>query len=250
MTEFNFLHKKQSGGSGQFARVIGYIEPIEEEETEEEEEIKPEEVDPNDINAMAKLKNEMRKKKRQSKGGIGSITFENHIIGNTIPPEFIAAIEKGIQEGAEKGPLVAAPIVNVRFVVTDGAAHAVDSNEMAFRTAAKGALREAIQKSSPYILEPIMKVQVTAPDDCQGAVVGSLNRRRGNILECHSNEGYSVIDAEVPLNEMFGYSTDLRATTQAKGEFTMEFVRHSRMGRMDQEKAIKEYQELLKSRQK
>jgi len=249
-TEFNYLHKKQSGGSGQFARVVGFIEPIEEEEVEEEaaEAEAQEEIDPNDMNAVAKRKIEERKKRRQNKG-TGSIVFDNRIIGNAIPPEFIAAVEKGLQEGSEKGVLLGAPILNVRFVLTDGQAHTVDSNELAFRTATKGALRESLTKSAPFVLEPIMAVSVTVPDECQGAVVGGINRRRGTIMETQSRDGISIIYAEVPLSEMFGYSTDLRATTQAKGEFTMEFLRYSKMNRSDQEKIIKEYQESLKKKQ-
>jgi len=245
-TEFNYLHKKQSGGSGQFARVIGFIEPVDPEaeaEAEAAEELSNQgAIDANDENALAKKKAAERKKKKAAKGS-GTILFENRIIGNAIPPEFIAAIEKGVQEASEKGILLGSPLMNIRFVLTDGQAHTVDSNELAFRTATKGAIREALQKSGAYLLEPIMKVQVTVPDEYQGSVVGGINRRRGTILESQSREGLSVIDAEVPLSEMFGYSSDLRAATQAKGEFTMEFLRHSKMTRGDQEKVIKEYQE-------
>ena len=242
LVEFNYTHKKQTGGAGQYAKVIGYIEPIEEDELEENNE--PAVIDESDVNALAKQKIEAKKKKKAEKSA-GSIQFENKIIGNAIPPEFIAAIEKGVQEGSEKGGLVGAPLVNMRFVLTDGQAHVVDSNELAFRTATKGALRESLQSSQPYLLEPIMKVQVTVPDEYQGSVVGGINRRRGNILETVSRDGFSVIDCEVPLSEMFGYSTDLRASTQAKGEFTMEFLRHAKMPRNEQDKAIKDYQETV-----
>jgi elongation factor G len=242
-TEFNYLHKKQSGGSGQFARVIGYIEPIDPDELAKEEQTEEEAaIDPNDVNAMAKKKIEERKRRKMTKG-TGAILFENKIIGNAIPPEFIAAVEKGVQEASEKGILLGAPVQNVRFVLTDGQAHTVDSNELAFRTATKGALREAMLKSNPYLLEPIMAVSVTVPDECQGAVVGGINRRRGTILETQARDGFSIIDAEVPLAEMFGYSTDLRATTQAKGEFTMEFLKHARMNKSDQDRVLKETQE-------
>lgn len=237
--KFEFTHKKQTGGSGQYAKVVGYLEPYDESEDDDSDE---EEIDPNDVNAMAKKRNLERKSKVDSKG-IGSVKFENQMIGNSIPPEYIAGIEKGVQEGSEKGVLVGAPLVGMRFVLTDGAAHVVDSSEMAFRTAAKGALREALTKANPNLLEPIMKVEITAPEEFQGGVVGGINKRRGTINEAVTRDGFCVVDCEVPLSEMFGYNAELRAATQAKGEFTMEFMKHSPMMKSEQDKVIKEHQE-------
>lgn len=239
-TPFNFLHKKQTGGSGQYAKVIGYIAPMEEEEEEDAELLA--QLDPTDYRSIAAKKLAEKKKKRMARGK-GIFEFENQLVGNNIPPEYVSAVEKGLQEGCEEGLLVGAPVVGLKFVLTDGQAHIVDSSELAFRTAAKGALKEAMSQSYPFILEPIMKVQITVPEDFQGGVVGGLNRRRGNILETNSRDGFSVIEAEVPLSEMFGYNSELRASTQAKGEFTMEFLRHQKMGRMEQEKCVREYQD-------
>ena len=211
--EFSYTHKKQTGGRGQYAKVAGFIEPLEDDETAEG--------------------------KRKPRG----VVFENHLSGNDVPPEFIPAIEKGVREGSGKGVLVEAPVVNTRFVVTDGASHAVDSSELAFVTAARNALREALTNSNSYLLEPIMRVQVTVPDEYQGPVVGGLNQRRGNILETVSRDGLSTVDADVPLGEMFGYSAVLRAATQAKGSFTMEQSHLARMPKGDQERIIKKYLE-------
>ena len=236
-TEFSHLHKKQTGGAGQFARVIGYVEPFDPYEADEEEEQTPTEE-----SAAAAAAAALKKKKSKS---LGTAVFENAIVGNVIPPEYITAIEKGVAEGAQKGVLVGAPIMGVRFVLTDGQAHAVDSSEMAFRTATKNAMREAMQQAQPQLMEPIMKVSIAVPEEYQGAVVGNLNRRRGNILESNTRDGTAYIEAEVPLGELFGYSTDLRASTQAKGEFTMEYLRHQLMNRNDQERVVKEHLDKL-----
>ncbi len=204
--EFYYTHKKQTGGSGQFARVCGYLEPL-----------------PADA--------------------VETYEFVDEVSGGAIPREFIPACDKGFKMAVEKGSLIGFPVSGVRCVVNDGAFHAVDSSEMAFKTAALMGFREGYAAAKPVILEPMMKVEVTAPEEFQGSVVGQLNQRRGTILETSNAEGYLTAIAEVPLNNMFGYSTDLRSATQGKGEFTMEFARYSAVPRNEQEDMIKKYKE-------
>jgi elongation factor G len=204
--EFYYTHKKQTGGSGQFARVCGYLEPL-----------------PADA--------------------VETYEFVDEVSGGSIPREFIPACDKGFKMAVEKGSLIGFPVWGVRCVVNDGAFHAVDSSEMAFKTAALMGFREGYAAAKPVILEPVMKVEVTAPEEFQGSVVGQLNQRRGTILETSNAEGYLTAVAEVPLNNMFGYSTDLRSATQGKGEFTMEFARYSPVPKNEQEEMIKKYKE-------
>ncbi|NOK34367.1 elongation factor G [Corallococcus exercitus] len=204
--EFAYTHKKQTGGSGQFARVCGYVEPL-----------------PSDA--------------------VQQYEFVDDIVGGSIPREFIPACDKGFQEAVKKGSLIGFPVVGLRVVINDGAFHAVDSSEMAFKTAAIMGFREGYAAAKPVILEPIMKVEVTAPEDFQGSVVGQLNQRRGTIMETGTAEGYVTAVAEVPLNTMFGYSTDLRSATQGKGEFTMEFARYSPVPRNEAEALMAQYKE-------
>ncbi len=204
--DFNYLHKKQTGGSGQYAKVLGSIEPL-----------------PADA-AM-------------------NYEFVDEIVGGAIPREFIPACDKGFQEAIKEGRLIGFPIVGVRAMVTDGDSHDVDSSEQAFRTAALMGFREAYEKAGPVILEPIMKLESSAPEEFQGSVMGQINQRRGLIINSQTNEGYAVIEAEVPLNEMFGYSTDIRSATQGKGEFTMEFLKYSPVPRNVQEEMVKKHQE-------
>lgn len=204
--EFNYLHKKQSGGSGQYARVVGYIEPMDESEP---------------------TKNE----------------FVNDIIGNAIPPEYIAACEKGVADASGKGWMVGHPLQRVRVVLNDGQAHAVDSSELAFRTAMVQAIRQAFNKANPAILEPVMAVEVEVPNEFQGSIIGELNRRRGVIQNSESDETKTIVKCDVPLQSMFGFSTDLRSATQGKGEFTMEYKKHSYVTRDIQEKLVQEYSE-------
>src|SRR5919106_3131803 len=203
--EFNYTHKKQTGGSGQYAKIGGYLEPLPADAVQQYE-------------------------------------FVDDIVGGSIPREFISACDKGFQEAAKKGSLIGFPVVGVRCVINDGASHAVDSSEMAFRTAAIMAFREGYQAAKPVILEPVMKVEIQAPEDFQGAVVGQINQRRGIIITTETREGYFVCVAEVPLNEMFGYSTDLRSATQGKGEFTMEFAKYSPVPKAQSDALIAEYQ--------
>ncbi|AKU93282.1 elongation factor G [Vulgatibacter incomptus] len=211
--DFSYTHKKQTGGSGQFAKVIGYIEPL-----------------PADA--------------------VVHYEFVDDIVGGSIPREFIPACDKGFKEAVEKGSLIGFPVVGTRVVINDGGFHAVDSSEMAFKTASIQAFREGYAKAAPQILEPIMKVEVQTPEEFQGAVIGGLNQRRGVISGTATNEGFATIDCEVPLSEMFGYSTDLRSATQGKAEFTMEFARYSPVPRMEQEKLIAQYKEKKAAEQK
>lgn len=195
--EFNFTHKKQTGGSGQFARVAGFMEPIIAVPGSEEE--------PKDYE------------------------FINEVKGGVIPTEYIPSCDKGFISAMKKGPQLGFPIVGVSVTVNDGAFHPVDSSDMAFQTAAIGAFKEAFAKASPAILEPIMKVEIQGPSEFQGAVFGTINQRRGMIISSTEDNGNCIVDAEVPLAEMFGYSTVLRSMTQGKAEFTMEVCRYAKV---------------------
>lgn len=203
-TEFNYTHKKQTGGAGQFARVAGYIEPIDPHEGKEYE-------------------------------------FVDAIVGGVISREYIPACDKGFYEQLKEGILIGQPVVNVRVVLNDGQTHPVDSSEMAFKLASKYAMKETLSRSAPIILEPIMKLEVTAPEEFQGSIIGQINQRRGIILNSRVENNFVVVDAEVPLKEMFGYSGELRGATQGKGEFTMEFLRYAPVPKSIQEEIIEEY---------
>jgi elongation factor G len=205
--EIAYTHKKQTGGSGQFARIAGFIEPLPADAVEQYE-------------------------------------FVDEIAGGAIPREYIPACDKGFREAIKKGSLIGFPIVGVRATINDGLSHAVDSSELAFKTAALMGFREAYAAAKPSILEPIMKVEVEAPTEFQGSIVGQINQRRGVILETISGETVTVT-AEVPLNTMFGYSTDLRSATQGKGNFTMEFAKYATVPRQEQEEMVKKYREKL-----
>ena len=204
--DFNYTHRKQTGGSGQYGRVAGFIEPI------------PEELNMN-------------------------YEFVDEIKGGVIPREFIPSCDKGFQSSLEKGRLIEAPVVNVRVCINDGQYHAVDSSDNAFQAAARGAWREAYHKASPQILEPIMKVSVEGPSEFQGNIIGTINQRRGLITGTQEEDGYVMLDAEVPLSEMFGYSTTLRSGTQGKAEFTMEFARYAAVPQSVAADLVKAHQE-------
>lgn len=195
---FDYTHKKQSGGAGQFGRVMGFIEPL---------------ADWHAADGAAD-------------GARFNNEFLSRVFGGSVPTEFVPACEKGFVEAAGKGGLIGHPVVGVRMVLEDGASHVVDSNEHAFRTAAVQAFRQAFAKAKPLILEPLMRVAVTVPVEFQGAVMASLNRRKGVIVDTETQEETLVIQADVPLNDMFGYSTELRSLTQGKGEFGMEYRTH------------------------
>jgi elongation factor G len=203
--DFDYTHKKQTGGSGQFAKVVGKLVPIPAEEEKNYE-------------------------------------FVDNIVGGRIPKEYIPACDKGFQEQMAKGPLIGFPIVNVKCELDDGAYHDVDSSEMAFRICAMAAFRQAYAKANPVALEPMMKLEVTCPEEFQGTVMGQINQRRGIIQGSSATDIGSVINAEVPLSEMFGYSTDLRSATQGKGEFTMEFARYAQCPRNIQDDLAKAYE--------
>lgn len=207
--EFNYTHKKQTGGSGQFARVAGYIEPTASDSTEVYE-------------------------------------FSNKIVGGVIAREYIPACDKGFAEQLKEGILIDQPLVGVKVELNDGQMHAVDSSEMAFKSAAKAAMREAVAKAAPIILEPIMKLESSAPEEFQGVVIGQINQRRGMIVNTNLENGYAVVEAEVPLRDMFGYSNDIRGATQGKGEFTMEFLKYSPVPKSIQEEIIKDFNEKKK----
>ena len=204
-SEIAYTHKKQTGGSGQYGKIGGFLEPL-----------------PADA--------------------VETYEFVDEIVGGVIPKEFIPACDKGFREAIKKGTLIGFPIVGVRATLNDGASHAVDSSEMAFKTAALMGFREAYAAAKPTILEPIMKVEVEAPTEFQGSVVGQINQRRGVILETKSDD-VVTITAQVPLNTMFGYSTDLRSATQGKGNYTMEFAHYAAVPKQEQETMIKEYRE-------
>ena len=201
--DFNYTHKKQTGGSGQYGRIAGYIEPFKE----------------------------------------GSYEFVDLIKGGAIPNEFIPSCDKGFRSAMEKGALIGFPVTGVRCVINDGQSHPVDSSDIAFQFAAIGAFREAYDKAKPAILEPIMKVVVETPNEFQGNVFASLNQRRGIIMANTENSIFSRIEAEVPLSEMFGYSTVLRSLTQGKAEFSMEFEKYARVPAALSEQLRKDYLE-------
>jgi elongation factor G len=202
--EYSYTHRKQTGGSGQYGKVAGYIEPL-----------------PMDHPT--------------------GYEFLDEIKGGAIPREFIPACDKGFQEAMRKGPLIGFPIVGVRCAVNDGNSHPVDSSEIAFRTAALMGFREAYNKAKPTILEPMMLVEVQFPEEFQGAVIGQLNQRRGAIMSTEKHETYVQALAEVPLADMFGYSTDIRSATQGKGEFSMEFKRYAELPKQQREAMILEF---------
>ena len=210
--KFDWIHKKQTGGAGQYARVIGYVEPLSEEE--------------------------------QKELGKPSL-FENKCIGTNIPPEYYTSCEKGMGDAMEEGALVGCEVEGIRVVLQDGASHAVDSSDMAFRTCMANAIRDTMKKANPSILEPVMTVEVECPTEFQGAVVAALNRRMGMIQNSDMNDDGSGIRiiAEVPLANMFGYSTELRSQTQGKGEFTMEYFKHLQVPKNTQEELMKKYNE-------
>jgi elongation factor G len=184
--DFDYTHKKQTGGAGQYGRVAGYIEPHPDAEFE----------------------------------------FVDAITGGVIPRQFIPSVGKGMKSMLEKGRKIGAPVVNVRVVVNDGNSHPVDSSDVAFQEAARGAWREAYDRGKPRILEPIMRVAVEGPTEHAGAILTTLMQRRGTIIGQQDNGVITVTEAEVPLAEMFGYATTLRSATQGKANFTMEFSRY------------------------
>ncbi len=166
--------------------------------------------------------------------------FEDKIVGGVIPREYIPSVEKGLKEAMESGPLAGYPVVDIKATLVDGSYHEVDSSDIAFQLAAIKAFREAAKQAEPVLLEPIMKVEVTVPEQYMGAVIGDLNSRRGKIKGIEAQGPLQVITAEVPLAEMFGYATALRTLTQGRGTFHMEFSHYEKVPPAVQEKIIKE----------
>jgi len=186
--EFNYTHKKQTGGAGQFGRVAGYIEPI---------------IDGDDFE------------------------FVNEVRGGAIPTEYIPSVEKGFREMLAKGRLIGFPVTGMRVCLNDGQAHSVDSSDMAFQAAARGAFRAVYSQARPIVLEPVMKLAVESPGEFQGTVLKTVMQRRGTVIGTTEEDLFCRIEAEVPLAELFGYATDLRSVTQGKAEFTVEFARYA-----------------------
>ncbi len=186
---FDYTHKKQTGGAGQFGRVAGFMEPSED----------------------------------------GTYQFDNQVKGGVIPTEYLPAVDKGMQSCLKKGLVLGFPVIGMKVTVNDGKSHSVDSSEMAFTQAAIGAYKKAYMKAGPVILEPIMKLSVEGPSEFQGNVMASINQRRGLIASATEDGVFTNIEAEVPLAEMFGYATTLRSLTQGKAEFTMEFSRYAKV---------------------
>src|SRR5687768_14566824 len=185
-TEFDYTHKKQTGGSGQYGRVAGFAEPFD-----------------------------------------GDFEFSDEIKGGSIPREFISSCEKGFKSMIAKSPRLGVPVVGLRVVIDDGQSHAVDSSDIAFQEAARGAFRDFFPRARPRILEPIMKVSMEGPAEFSGNMLSLIMQRRGIVIGSNEDDGGARVDAEVPLAEMFGFSTPLRSATQGKAEFTMEFAKYA-----------------------
>jgi elongation factor G len=189
-TEVDYTHKKQTGGAGQFARVKIEVAP----------------------NAP----------------GAG-YEFENEVVGGSVPKEFVPGLEKGVEASLTAGVLAGFPVVDVKVALTDGAYHEVDSSALAFEIAARAAMREALQKGGSVLLEPIMKVEVVTPEHFMGDVIGDLNSRRGQIIGTDTRGNASVVNAMVPLANMFGYVSNLRSMSQGRATFTMQFDHYERV---------------------
>jgi elongation factor G len=202
VAEYNYLHKKQTGGSGQYAKIIGTLEPT---------------------------------------GDNQVFEYVDDVFGGSVPREFIGSVEKGFRSMLAKGLLIGFPVTGLRVRLTDGQAHAVDSSDMAFQAAARGAFRAAYFKAVPQILEPVMKVSVEGPTEFQGAMLRTLMSRRGLIVGTTEDSKFTRVEAEVPLAEMFGYVTELRSATQGKAEYTMEFARYAPVPALIAEELRKKY---------
>ncbi len=181
-----FVHKKQTGGSGQFAKVIIKLEPL-----------------------------------ATTDGAL--YEFDNKVTGGRIPREYIPSVDAGAQDAMQYGVLAGYPLVGIKLTLIDGAYHEVDSSEMAFKVAGSMALKEAARQASPVLLEPMMAVEVTTPETYMGDVIGDLNSRRGHIQAMEERSGSRVVKALVPLSEMFGYVGDLRSKTQGRANYSMQF---------------------------
>jgi elongation factor G len=208
-TEYNYTHKKQTGGSGQYGKVVGFIEPFD-----------------------------------------GEFEFSDEIKGGAIPREFIPAVEKGFKSMMAKSQRLGVPNTGIRFVLNDGQSHAVDSSDIAFQEAARGAFREVFNKAKPKILEPIMKVSLEGPAEFSGNMLSLIMQRRGIVIGSTEEDGQARVDSEVPLAEMFGFSTPLRSATQGKAEFTMEFAKYAEVPSNISEELLKKAAEKQKEKNK
>jgi len=202
MVEHDYTHKKQSGGSGQFARIKFRIEPNE--------------------------------------AGKG-FEFASEVVGGNVPKEYVPGVQKGVESVMGAGPIIGFPIVDVKFVLTDGAYHDVDSSVLAFEIAGRAGFREAIEKAAPRILEPIMRVEVLTPEEYVGDVIGDLNSRRGQIRGTEARGIAQVIDAMVPLANMFGYVNTLRGMSQGRAAFTMQYDHYDPVPQHVADEVIKKY---------
>lgn len=207
-SEFDYTHKKQSGGAGQYARIIGDLSPVE--------------------------------------GGNKSNVFETHVVGGRIPDKYLSACAKGFDEACERGPLIGHKVLNVKMLINDGAIHSVDSNELAFKVATLTAFRDAFLKAQPVIMEPIMIVSVTSPNEFQGNVIGLLNKLQAVIQETDNGHDEFTLRAECSLSTMFGFASSLRASTQGKGEFSLEFSHYAPTAPHVQKELIAEFQKKQK----
>jgi elongation factor G len=199
--EFNFKHKKQTGGSGQYAHIVGRLFPLPEDAEE-------------------------------------TFQFLNEISQGRIPKEYIPPVEHGMQRALEKGPLCECEVTGVGVELTDGSYHDVDSSEMAFNICGFNCMRETLQKAGMALLEPIMKLEVETPDEFQGSITGHLSSKRGVITGSTSRQGVAVINAEVPLASMFDYANELRSMTQGKASFSMEFCKYKQVPRGIQDEVV------------
>jgi elongation factor G len=198
----DYTHKKQTGGTGQFARVILEIEPAEK--------------------------------------GAGN-SFEARIVGGSVPKEYIPGVEKGLNSVLSSGPLIGFPVVDMKVALIDGAYHDVDSSAIAFEIATRAAMREAFETAGAVLLEPIMKVEVTAPDEYLGGVIGDLNSRRGQILGTSTRGNAQIVNSMVPLANMFGYINNLRSMSQGRASYTMQFDHYEQVPRAEAEEVKKKY---------
>ena len=206
--DFNYKHKKQTGGAGQYAHIVGRMEPITEETTE-------------------------------------TFIFEEEVIQGRIPKNFIPSVEKGFRHLLNKGPLAEYPVVGLKITLTDGSYHEVDSSDRAFQTAAENCFREHFKDTRPVLLEPIMKVEIECPEQFQGSIVGDVTSRRGMIVNTDMRDGITNITAEIPLAEVFGYSTDIRSMSQGQATFTMELASYKKVPASIQEELISDKKKQL-----
>jgi elongation factor G len=189
-TDIDYTHKKQTGGSGQFARIKLTFQPQE--------------------------------------PGEGYL-FENTVVGGSVPKEYVPGVEKGLLDAQASGVLAGFPVIDFKVTLTDGASHDVDSSVMAFEIAARAAFKEALQKAGPRLLEPVMRVEVVTPEDYMGDIIGDLNSRRGNVSGMDQRGNARVINAMVPLANMFGYVNNLRSMSQGRAQYTMHFDHYAQV---------------------